>query len=82
MMWHPISSAWMMLKSSRGLAQSNSTFGADFASFSNLYPAADRWILAADRNGAITRTHNAKSYTETGIDTLPELISKHRQLGS
>ena len=55
---------------------------ADFVSFSNLYPAADRWILAADRTGAITRTHNAKSYTETGIDALPELISKHRQLGS
>jgi predicted AAA+ superfamily ATPase len=55
---------------------------ADFASFSSLYPAADRWILAADRTGAITRTHNAKSYTETGIDAIPELISKHRQRGS
>lgn len=49
----------------------------DFHAFSNLYPTADRWILAADRTTAITRTHNKKPYTETGLDALPELISKH-----
>ena len=27
---------------------------------------------------AITRTHKKKPYTETGLDALPELISKHR----
>jgi hypothetical protein len=51
----------------------------DFHSFSNLYPTADRWILAADRTTAITRTHKKKPYTETGLDALSELISKHSQ---
>ncbi|MFM8364913.1 MAG: DUF4143 domain-containing protein, partial [Verrucomicrobiota bacterium] len=51
----------------------------DFHSFSNLYPSADRWVLAADRTTAITRTHKGKSYTETGLDALSELIAKHCQ---
>lgn len=49
----------------------------DFHAFSHLYPSADRWILAADRATAITRTHKGKTYTETGLDALPELIAKH-----
>jgi hypothetical protein len=48
---------------------------AEFASFSSLYPAADR-------TGAIARSQKAKSYTEPGIDAIPELICKHRQRGS
>lgn len=49
----------------------------DFKPFTNIYPNAALWVIAADRTSWITRTHKSQPYIETGLDSLQELIIKH-----
>jgi len=49
----------------------------DFAPFTNLYPNAARWVIAADRKDWMAKAHKGQNYIETGLDGLSELIANH-----